>query len=36
MGTGTTLATVCTLGALATGTCGTLFITFRLLNEHAV
>jgi len=33
MGTGTTLAT---LGALATGTCGTLLIAFGLLDEHAV
>ena len=36
MGTGTTLATVATLGALATGTCGTLLIAFGLLDEHAV
>ena len=33
MGTGTTLAT---LGALATGTCGTLLIALGLLDEYAV
>ena len=33
---GTTVATLTTLGALATGTCGTLLITLGLLYEHAV
>ena len=36
MGTGTTLATVATLGALATGTCGTLLVTFGFLKQYAV